>query len=239
MTNLREYSGFKVSDDFVLTLNSKGGTVDVNLQECMAVRLHKSTDAKVFSWYVSTGADKGNDVATELGISYNHIEIAREHAKWLDAKVQFVNNNTLTPEQGKLLDAKSKRSAKTSDNKVNFNRTHASNFGMYVFENMPSSNAVMLAGFDPNHSDFKPGLWNKVVSVISAELGLHRYEVKAKKAEIARILAEQEKQEKLSKLQASAKTALNGMGFSEDDDNWDAMLKTQMTLLESVLDLVS
>ena len=42
MSITREFHGFLVSDDFVLTLNSKGGTVDVNLQECMAIRLANS-----------------------------------------------------------------------------------------------------------------------------------------------------------------------------------------------------
>lgn len=241
MSITREFHGFLVSDNFVLTLNVRGGTTDVNLQEMMALRLEGSTGDSKMQWYDSNQNSSGiATVTTQLGLSNNHQKNCRSAAKWLDAKTEFVNNNNLDVGQGKLLDSYSKRSADSnSGNGVVFTATHAKNLGMAVYESLPENLQVCVSAYDAN-SESHPHV-SKIKHAMSGfKMFLGDAVVLAKQREyFAKQKIEQEQRDaKLAKLEGAAKTALVKMGFSEDNDNYDAMLKTQMALLESVLSLV-
>ena len=152
---VREFEGFDVSNDFVLTLNAKKGKVKVNLQECMAVRLAKSTDDKLLQWYDSTGKD-GNDVCKELDISYNHIENCRSHALWVSARESFVDLNSLEDSQAELLKGKKPVSSGNGngESKVKFTATNAKSLGNAIFDAMPKDLQVAFSNYDANHTDF-------------------------------------------------------------------------------------
>lgn len=146
-SEVREFHGFDVNSDFILTLNAKKGKVKINLQECMAIRLAKSTDSSVLGWYDSTGlAD--SDVCKEMKISYNHIENCRSHESWNLAKESFASANELEDSQIALLKGKAPVGKSNGESKVKFTSTHAKNLGMAIFESLPKDLQTCLASFD-------------------------------------------------------------------------------------------
>lgn len=239
MSITREFHGFMVSDDFVLTLNSRGGTVDVNLQEMMALRLEGSTSDKKMAWYDSNqSSGEVITVTSQLGLSFNHEQNCRSSSKWTDAKSHFVKNNNLDVDQAKLLDSVQKRTGKVSDDGqgVRFNATNAKALGEYIFNSVPEPDNQALDRFTGEDElwvvDYAVGAF--VDGLFDALEMQERFEID-RKAELERI----EREEKLEKVKAFAVTTLQQMGISEDSENYEEMLKTQMGFAESMLDLVS
>ena len=238
MSITREFHGFKVSDDFVLTLNARGGTKQINLQEMMAIRLSKSIDGKKYPWS-SSNPDITDTVAKDLDISYNHETNCRSTNQWINARQHFSKNNSLSKEQEGLLDGFKSRNGSKSESGITFNTTHAKNFGNYIFQRVHEKNQTAFASFDPNHTEFKSALWDKVAREVSAVLGIANYEVIAKHQEKIRKEQKAKREKQLAELKAAAVNALSAMGITEDNEQYETMLKTQMGLLESVLKMVS
>lgn len=223
MSITREFRGFQVSDEFVLTLNSRNGAIEVNLQELMASRLYHSTDEQVIDWYDSSGL-KDTDICKVHNISYNHIRDCREHADWNKAKDAFSDANiSLTDRDLKLIAGKQARGANgngTANSGIKFTATHAKNLGMAVFNNLPTHLRAYVSGYDANNSTYQERTKLKVVSdagiqafagAMGSKVWNWEYDANAKQRHDAELKAKQELAEKETKALAFLKT----MGFEK------------------------
>ena len=87
--SLREFKGYKVSEDFKMSVSYKGSNYEVNLQEVMALRL---------SGHPFTTSDKaysGTTCADELGLGYGQLKSIRTSEYWEPARDAFKSANGL------------------------------------------------------------------------------------------------------------------------------------------------
>lgn len=100
-TNIREFKGYKVSEDFVIEVKSRGeDAISLNLQELMAARLAGHP------WTTSDKSFQGTTGMEELGVTtnpYGKMKSMRTSDKWNPAKEHFAGLNNLSEDKVKLL----------------------------------------------------------------------------------------------------------------------------------------
>ena len=168
MSNLRDYKGYQVSDDFTHNVKSRdAGIITLNLQELMAYKLHMQSTNAVGKWYDSQGGpDVLSEYQAEFGIkvSYNHIRDLRNPKIWNPAKDSFVLQNSITDAVSLESIAPHRMRGKTSDG-IKFNATNASELGKAVFNSLPVDLQVFLSNYNRNDTDFSAKLQDATESV--------------------------------------------------------------------------
>lgn len=242
----REFAGIEINatETHVMSLNSKEGDVQVNLQELMAYHLESGK-----TWYHST---KRDDVAQEFGISYNLIEQCRESENWDVAKNELLSLNpnlNLSEQQKKKLARKEANNGngKSASDKVKFTTTHAKNLGNAIFESLPTEYKKYVANFDMGNSYYKDA--NSHTTGHCASVGI-KYFVKAIVSSANELIERQRRleeerahQEQLAKEQAirdRAELTATALGIEKPADNaTEEEVSAYKTRMQALIELAT
>ena len=217
-TSTVEYNGFKVTDNYVVTVKAKAEVKEVNLQEVMATRLHTGRP-----WY----SNETNHVAEIMGLSYNLITECRSHTSWQNAVDSFLEMNPeVTDKQIKSLKPKGTNGTVKVD-KVVFTTTNAKNLGNTIFNCLTDDHKKFLSNYDPKNSD-NPFATHIQYAVGGFKNMLHGYVlgVETDAMATAKVKAEQERQEQMAELRDKAVDTLASLGIIQPDSD-DAELTAQ------------
>ena len=111
MSDIREFKGYQISDSHYMTLNKREGEVEINLQECMALRLSGMP-------YTSSDSSVEKTVAIELGLAYNNMTKLRSSDNWTVAREEFKTlNPTLTDSEISHLSGFNSQGSNTTEGK--------------------------------------------------------------------------------------------------------------------------
>lgn len=226
----REFAGFQIEDsnNFVMTLNSKNGPVDLNCQEIMSTAISKNA--------VFGNGQADNDIVQITGNSYNLISQLRSSEKWILAKASFESlNPNLTDTQKSKIKPKNSSNGNSGngEDKIKFTATHKQNLGEMIFESLPTNQRKYLSNFDLSNSAYAEDThMGKVVRqgaeyfARGVQVAISAIVYESNRAERER--AEQERVEREQKLQNKAIGMLKVMGIVEPDNKESESYDTDM-----------
>ena len=208
---MRDFHGFKVSEDFVIGVKYKGNNLSINMQEVMAYRI------KGHPFTTSDKSYTGQTCADILGVGYGQMKSVRSDEKWQEAREEFKSANSLTDEQVSKLSGFSSQVA-NGNSKVKvgaLTKGDAQALGLRIASALnPEETGFLLAeSKGVRGSYFTRGI---EAFVVSAKRNLFAH----KKNEAARIAEEQrlEKEARFEELKGDAIETLKALGVSEPTD---------------------
>ena len=209
---MRDFHGFKVSEDFVIGVKYKGNNLSINMQEVMAYRLkgHPFTTSDKFY--------TGQTCADILGVGYGQMKSVRSDEKWQEAREEFKSANSLDDEQVAKLSGFSSQGAANGNSKVKggvLTKGDAQALGLRIAAALnPEETGFLLA----ENKGIRGSYFTRGIEafVVCAKRNLFAH----KKNEAARIAEGQrlEKEARFEELKGEAIDTLNALGVSEPTD---------------------